>query len=173
MARIASKDPRSTGCLSYDPRTSARTDHRHPAAVCNAGQESDEHILIYRNAEGQGDDVLGIRGHPDVGSALLHIYNGPNHIRAWTFWPRLDSALGENKSRYFRCTQRVMEIQQSRWFECDRRSQESFSARSTANRIQRSADLRSTKTRRFGARRERFAIRSRCLMRTDRQGQNA
>jgi len=92
---------------------------RHRSVI--EGENPTNYILTY--AEGQGD-LLGDTGTSPRWIALLHINNGTNDIRVGTFWPRLRAALWRKQQMVFALNQSTMKIQQSRWFECDRRSQE-------------------------------------------------
>ncbi len=53
---------------------------------------------------------------------MLHLDDGMNKIRVWTFSLGFVLCLGENSSRYFRCSS--MELQQSQWLKRDRYSTE-------------------------------------------------
>jgi hypothetical protein len=81
----------------------------------------------------------------------------PELILVRTFCPGLARRFGENSNRYFALNQSAMEIQQSRWFEYDRRWQETF--RPDLQRTQ--TGDQPIQTQRLGARRrERFTIKS-------------
>ena len=69
---------------------------------------------------------LAIRGHPHGG--LRCFISTTARIKSWSgpFRPCFSRRFGENRSLYFPLNQGAMEIQHSRWLECDRRSQQTF-----------------------------------------------
>jgi hypothetical protein len=66
-----------------------------------ASENSADHILINKDAEGQGD-LLGNTRTTPRGITLLHPHDGTDESRAWPFRSRLGPALGRKEQSVFR-----------------------------------------------------------------------